>query len=503
MSAFARLGLTALCLAAFAASAFAAAPATKDAPWQVQLYTKDAPPKTPALEELPLVPSIEQYGVTWTFEKPVRAGRFVNGDWYVVGPVRVARITPAPKDGRNGSCLNVYNGERAGFDSRHGQEAKGGRFDANLFLAPPIDLKPGDSLCSSISQEETGKSQKLLWIGGTDVTPVGTIAVLTCLAAPAPPDAFRPSYVGKTSKLYLARDLRRDILPKLSKDGVNFTCHHFGKFTIQDVAGWCRRPWVDLVLDEFTVPVNNMPAYGREFARVVGVASLLLCLDFKPEEKEPLLVNFVQIGVDLWGMAGQGTNPASWITMGGHGIGRKWPILFAGLMLGDAEMQAPAKKYPHLKFSEDEQTAFGPCWTGAKVVWAGQMGAKGHPRYPDRGAYEHLQPKDWPGETGENYRRCCTSNAWVGEALAARILHAEKIWDHDAFFAYTDRWMTEDDTEFVKIIEAARPKQKIADWGRQGTTWDPFVKDLWDKYRDHLPPAPDGAKTPAAATTWK
>ena len=27
-------------------------------------------------------------------------------------------------------------------------------------------------------------------------------------------------------------------------------------------------------------------------------------------------------------------------------------------------------------------------------------------------------------------------------------MHAEKIWNHDAFFAYVDRWMTEDDKPF-------------------------------------------------------
>ena len=29
-------------------------------------------------------------------------------------------------------------------------------------------------------------------------------------------------------------------------------------------------------------------------------------------------------------------------------------------------------------------------------------------------------------------------------ALAARLMKLEKTWDHDAFFAYVDRWMGED-----------------------------------------------------------
>ena len=38
--------------------------------------------------------SIEQYGITWTFDKEYETGKFVNGDWWVVGPVVVTAVTP-------------------------------------------------------------------------------------------------------------------------------------------------------------------------------------------------------------------------------------------------------------------------------------------------------------------------------------------------------------------------------------------------------------------------
>jgi len=505
-----KIALSMATLALSATAALAAAPAAPTASpvdaWQITLYTKDAPPKTPALEDLPLTAKVSQYGVTWTFEKPVRAGRFVNGDWYVVGPVKIVGITPEPKDGRNGSCLNPRATiERAGFDSR----MLYGRYDGNLFLAPPISLKPGDSLLSSISHEDAqiGKTKPMLWRADKDQrSPVRTVAVLTCLAAPVPADAFRPAY-GGGGKVYLARDLKRELLPKLSRAGIALTCHQ-GKgpdpaFKLDEAAGWFRRPWIDLTMDEFSAPVDSMPVYGQEFCRAVGMGSLLLCLDFAPQEKEPVLIGLVQIGIDLWGLAGQGSQPTPWNAIGGHANGRKWPIVFAGLLLDDADMQQPQRKYSYLRFSEDTQTMFGPCWTGAKVVWAGHVGKDGSTKYPDWGAYEHLQPKDWKGKIGESYRRCCTSKAWVAEALAARILHAEKVWDHDAFFAYVDRWMTENDSEFVKIIQQQRGEDYGQDWQRQGEPWDPFVKDCWKKYRDSLPPAADGKPTPKSTETWK
>ena len=495
--AFLAIGLSAGC-------GVAAKEVPPSAPAQTPTVSKANAPATPKPEDLPLKQSVSQYGITWTFDKPARAGQFVTGDWYVVGPVKVVDIAPKPENGRNGSCLNVTATlEKTGFDSR----ILFGRYDPRLFLAPPIALRPGDSLLSSISLEELHTLKPMLWrINKDQRSPIRTIAVLTCLPAPVPPDAFRPAYCGNGQPVYLARDLKRQLLPSLPRAGVTFKCHQGRRdedFTIQDTARWFQRPWIDLVMDEFAAPVENMPVYGQEFCRAVGLASLLLCLDYPPEEKEKLLLSFVQVGIDLWGLAGHGAQPTPWNAIGGHANGRKWPIVFAGLLLGDADMQQPVKKFPYLRFSEDTQTMFGPCWTGAKVVWAGHVGKDGNPKYRDWGAYEHLPPKEWPGETGENYRRCCTSKAWVAEALAARILHVENLWNHDAFFAYCDRWMTEDDSEFIKIIKQDRGADYSQDWARQGTAWDPFVADLWKKYRNNLPPAPDGRRTPKAEETWK
>ena len=49
--------------------------------------------------ELPLQSSVSQYGITWTFDQPVRVGHFVNGDFYVVGPVKIVGISPPPLAG--------------------------------------------------------------------------------------------------------------------------------------------------------------------------------------------------------------------------------------------------------------------------------------------------------------------------------------------------------------------------------------------------------------------
>ena len=94
--------------------------------------------------------------------------------------------------------------------------------------------------------------------------------------------------------------------------------------------------------------------------------------------------------------------------------------------------------------------------------------------------------------TSESYRRCCTSVGWVAQALALHLLKAEKAWAHDAFFDYVDRWMTEDDKERRQEIAKYWKNIRLDDdahWMHQGYAWEPFVKTMWDKYRNHLPEA--------------
>ena len=437
---------------------------------------------TAAAEDLPPLPqrgSVSQFGITWTFQQPVAVGQFVNGDYYVVGPVTITAISPAPVYGtgsRNGSTKNPPVSGLCGYDGRITNY-----FRATLNEPLPIQLAPGDSLISTVSVEVMGNIPNMLRTSDRSQLPLRTAAVLTCLAAQAPSDAFRPSYGDRTGRIYLARNLRRDLLPRLAR-----VPHVPTLATYERVF---ERPWTDTAWYGFCSPMENMPVYGREVSRGVGMATLLLCSDFATAEKERLLVRFVQVGIDLMGLVRAGH--AGWYAHGGHHSGRKWPILFAGIVLGDPEMQRPETYYPQVRFQEDMQTIHGPGWTGATALYAGHYGSQGHPSNPDWGPYEHLQPPDWPGTIGENYRRCCTSIAWIGEALAARILHAEELWNHDAFFDYCDRWMTEDDTEFARIAAAAHPGSEswyTADWARQRQCWDAFVEEMWAAYRTNLPP---------------
>ena len=425
---------------------------------------------------------ISQHGITWTFSGKVPVGQFVNKDYYVVGDVTIVSIIPRPEDGRNGSVLNLpTNPGKSGFDDR----VTSGRYDPSLRASIPIYMKPGDSFISTISVKKIGELPAPLRPSDQSISPVRRAAVLTCVKDTLPPDAFRPSYCDRKSKIYLSRDLRREILPRVLR--VRGGLGQDPKpLRLEDWADRFQKPWIDVCFFNFDAPVEYMPNYGREIGRAVGIASLLLMLDYPQKEKERLLINYVQYGVDLWGIIQDGHR--GWPAHGGHGTGRKWPILFAGIMLGDEEMQFPKRKYPKVMFGEDMHTIYGNGWTGAKALYAGHVGKDGRIGKIGWGAYEHLHPSKWESNIGENYRRCCTSLAWVGQALAARLMQAERIWDHPPFFDYVDRWMTEDDTEAIKEKKRSRGWDYSAKWARQGQAWDPFVNEMWSKYRQRISP---------------
>ncbi len=462
----------------------------------------------PAEEDLPRKERVSQGGITWHFDDPVPVGRFVNGDYYVVGPATITAIDPAPAGGLNGSVKNLaprpHN--RSGFDHR----TQSNRYEASLRSELPITLEPGDSLMSSISADEDELRSgdramtRLLNMRERHNSRVWSYSMLTCLAAPVPQDTFRPGYADRRHRLYSASDLQ------------TWRLHNLGHVEpTPDIDAWAeafRQPWLDIVFFHFDSAVAYQPHYARENARSEAFATLLLHLDFPAERKQPLLINFVQHGIDLWSIVRDGEH-RGWHANGGHGSGRKWAIVFAGLMLGDEEMASPCITNPDLRFGQDMQTLYDEAWTGADVVYAGHRGVwQGEPVADNRAQqpYEHLHPSEWKTETfhypwldeptthyvGERYRRSINSKAWVGMALAGRIMRAEQAYAHDAFFDYVDRWMTEDDEplreEIMRSIDTESTTQDFREpQFHAGQSIDDFIDAMWDAYRDNLPPHPE------------
>jgi hypothetical protein len=487
----------------FGATAVSVADSTKSAQATVTVTVTSAPPPSGTAS------SITKDGITWTFSQPVPVGQFVTGDYYVVGPLTITAIDPAPTTSspyENGSVLDLptANG-KSGFDSRLNDGTdESWWFDASLRSYPPITLKPGDALVSSISLAQIHSLPEVMRATDMSVSPVSTVSVLTVLGASVSADAFRPSYCDRSQTIYHADSLQRDLLPSLAPPTPSDP--NAGTPTLAQFETWYRRPWIDTNPFLFDAPAEYMPSYGQHIAFADSYASLLLMLNFSADQKVNLTNYFVQYGIDLHGCLAAGVG---WAAFGGHHSGRKLPIILAGILLNDAHMENVSAEYPN-QFGEDMQTvyinqippagSYQQAWQGATVIYGGHYGVTtdGTPVSAGLyGPYEQLQPLNWPlldgdEQLGEAYRRCCTSVSWVGEALAIHLLQAEGTWNYPAFFDYVDRWMTEDDTQAVAEIKAQTGFDYSANWERQKQTryWlegefpqYTFIDDMWGAYR--------------------
>jgi len=429
---------------------------------------------------------ISQYGITWTFDKPVQSGQFITGDWWVIGPVTVIKITPAPgptradatdikinrwgdtslktdTSMRNGSMIVLKVGTTQGYDSRAGS------FSPRDVIKLPLQLAPNRSLISSISNTTLpvdNFAKNIMWDNEKKSQVVmKTAAVLTCLETVPPRDAFRPPYAGTEKPVFQARQIKWERLPNLKPAGEVPSWDEFERYF--------QRPWLDHLMSwaqQELVPNENGPNYGREHARLVSMASLMVLLDVPRERKEKLAIELIQRGIDLYGLALAG---GYWNEGGGHSSGRKWPILFASIMLDNP-------KLTHLPgtavFQEDTQTYYGKGWFGQTALWWMVM------HHGPRETYEEKPPEQWEkwDKTSESYRVCCNAVAWTGTALAARYMKAIKLWNHDAHFDYMDRWMRPDDP--YASARGAHPRPQA-----ETTTSDPFVTAMWRAHRDNAP----------------
>jgi hypothetical protein len=442
---------------------------------------------------LQMASSVSQYGITWTFDKPYQVGQFVTGDWWVVGPVTIVSVTPAPlgtgASYRNGSMVNpsLANG---GTQSTY--QAYDGRIDgfhAADVVTYPLSLDPSTGAESLISTESipafpfdvTSEPDPFPAAYRTRTTVIAitqqglrNAAILTVVSEVPSPSAFRPPFVGTTKTVYDASTLQTELLPQLAVPA------HAPNLAVLERC--LQRPWIDAqkrnwMADEIA-PINNQVSYGREFALVVGDAALALCLNYTDSQKDKILKSLVQLGVDHYYAAQLDAH--LWPTNGGYRHGRKLPILFAGLMLDDPNMLSVAAD-----FQEDMATYYGSDRDPEQTLWTGWAG---QPKpYEDVGSnnvlyqledetdtqghswdHEGYAPTAWasspfpnnnspefyPWGRHEGYRRL-VSYSWVGEALAARILGLRTAWNHDPFFDYVDRWMNEDDAANRAAVAAA------------------------------------------------
>lgn len=444
---------------------------------------------------------VTQFGITWTFDRDYTVGQFANGDYWVVGPVTIIGIDPPSieTDGRimNGSMVNPSPkiGRAQGYDSTmYAQYVRPGDYDPSLNVARPngLDLSESNplilqahsSLVSTISLQEPGHRPQSQ-----------TAAILTVLDIPAPEGSMRPAYCGSDKTVRFNKgQLDYSLLASLRPIP--------GSPSLRTVERYFERPWLGHIpgwVGYYQHPLDNMPWYGREMGTQVGEGALMLHLNFQTSQKETLLIRYVQLGIDLYGILQDGGS-SNWVNNGGIASGRKWPILFAGLVLNDPNMTSIGQRSgdylysgghgpgnepaDYIHFGEDDQT-FYVAQADVDITHSAQW--KPDPRDTQRIPYncEDIGLVEWgirhataPEDSNKYwdtaYRLGTTANSWAGFVLAVHIMQecasAKALWNHDALFDYMDRYMQAQRAVVGTDIDSQRQ-------------WSDFLGTMWDTYR--------------------
>ncbi len=212
--------------------------------------------------------------------------------------------------------------------------------------------------------------------------------------------------------------------------------------------------------------------YGRELAQKFGRVGLWLNTTQPLSDKKPIAIQMTQIGLDTYDLINQGMN---FLADGGHKQGRKLPLVMAGILLNDNNIKAVAGKTPS-PFQEDQQTWFvnqsdvgrvlltpvcpGDPWCGREFLQYTQA---------DVGMAEWGIRHQWkPDEDNRSWSATYRNTNWnsmVGPVLAAELMGAKSVWNHDAVFAYAERSV-----------------------GMDGLTSFPFYSQMW-QYKGPVTPS--------------
>jgi hypothetical protein len=425
----------------------------------------------------------------------------------VVGTVTIISISPKSENigGRtkNGSMINPSPAnDNQGYDNSMTSVTYSASLNKalNVSASSPLVLA-NSSLVSTISIDAAEQRDQLK-----------DAAILTVLSSAPAVGSFRPSYSGtdKTVKFNVNNlDYTKlgTLAPTASTPRIK---QQTGDTQSDSVERMFERPWIEHRGGwggEQVHPTDNMPNYGREVSDQIGTGALALQLDYSSKSdfssygsnnayKKTLMIRFTQVGIDLYGIIANG-GANNWGADGGHDIGRKWPILFAGIVLNDNNMKTigtttafPSTYGVHPAFGEDQQTFYvsqsdvnitntfkGDSYHRCDLYGHYDIECKKQQDYllsdiglPEWGITHLADPvlddKNWVSDTKSGYRQCCTAISWAGWVLATHIMSAKNLWNHDALFDYQDRYM-----EVEKILN---------DGSR---SWNTFTEEMWDKYR--------------------
>lgn len=413
--------------------------------------------------------SVSQYGITWSFLEDRPVGQFVNGDWWVVGPVTLTAIaTPDDYPGRSyGTMLNVMPRTSQGLIGwTHAGDLP---YDAakNIRTKLPISVAAGNSICSVTASADPGNVTE--WVKLK--TLFKEFAVLTVVAEPPAPGSFRPAYAGKDKAI--KHNLSQLNFAALRNIKAPNAAHIPSKKWLEDAT---VRPLLEMsnsyMNSDYKAANDSFyprRTYGREISNIGVAAGIFLNLENTNVMKERLLINMCQWGIDLQGLI---SNGMIWHSNGGHQHGRKLPLFIAAKALGDAAMLKNCNAANYGNFQED---------TGHWFVTQKDIDTPRVPSTIPPYTQSMLGMPEWgPG----SWERDKASPSWFltgyrfinggpncGAVLCVSLMNGRSEYGNEAYFRYN--------------IERYYPDQKSASSGVGSTYSDNIqliVVDLWDRH---------------------
>ena len=404
--------------------------------------------------------SITYFGVTWNFAEDHPTGVFANGEPWVVGPVSLISVTPnnnvvwdesyPGEPGPNSGSMRVTTPNTLqGFCTKMkairgypNDKVYTRSLDLSLTENLPVILKAGEMLMSAVGQTESE--------GGVGRSVTNEICVLTVSADAPQSGSFRPSLFSTNPRevRYNKSDINYSILKNLapvpatpSTEDIESRLPALPWFEFDNT--WVQTqygPANNFAADGGPTYPNASSVYGRNIAYKWSYVALWLNTANSQAVKEKAMVQTIQAGLDIASFLQHG---GAFNSDGGHKIGRKFPMLLAGLALNDSEILALAADQVTPRFSEDQSTFFvlqkdvGRAVNGGIDAQYTQVDVG----LPDWGVKHFNDPRNddrrWEG--GVPYRYV-TWPGMAGAVLAVALMEKQGAWNHPAAFAYNERF---------------------------------------------------------------
>jgi hypothetical protein len=325
-------------------------------------------------------------------------------------------------------------------------------------------------------------------------------AVLTVLASAPPAGSFRPPYAGNNDKTV-----------RWNKSDMNYSALNSLAIPVPSNApdlAWLeeatKRPLIEM---NYNFTNSNWKAswggnypdsyprrtYGREVAGIASGAGLLLNTNLSNAQKERLLINMVQWGIDIHGLVNAGM---IWRPNGGHNHGRVLPIFIAAKVLGDAAILANASGAK--TFQEMINHAFvtqdvinmprAPHDPPFKPYTQDMLGM---PEWSSSGQYSNSTSSAWQSDGtwyGVPYRHN-VGGAGCGTVATILLMGGRAEINQEAFMRY----------HMERYYPLQRPGGNGA-FNANSNDIQPFTRDMWDVHINGGVISPPVVTVPTANT---